>query len=112
MSRIILAQVEAGPEHVTPGEVLDLGVNPVTGATPGDPVPTTRVDERLHHAFARFPDARVHLYGKAERPGRKVGHVTVRSGPDEQPDAVRARARLTADYLATGVWPDGWDPHA
>ena len=35
------------------------------------------IDERLHHLFARFPDVKVHLYGKAERPARKVGHVTV-----------------------------------
>ena len=35
------------------------------------------LDERVHHLFARFPDVRVHLYGKAERPARKVGHVTV-----------------------------------
>ena len=34
-------------------------------------------DERLHHLFARFPDVKVHLYGKAERAARKVGHVTV-----------------------------------
>ena len=40
--------------------------------------PTMSVDERLHHLFARMPDAKVHLYGKAERPGRKLGHVNVR----------------------------------
>lgn len=74
----------------------------------GDPVPDLGVDERVHHAFARFPTARVHLYGKAERPGRKIGHVTVR-GDDLA--GVRRRARLTADYLSTGVWADGWDPH-
>src|SRR6185312_9161972 len=28
------------------------------------------VDERVHHLFARFPDVKVHLYGKAERPAR------------------------------------------
>ena len=39
--------------------------------------PTMAVDERVHHLFARFPDVRMHLYGKAERPARKVGHVTV-----------------------------------
>ena len=40
-------------------------------------VPRMSVDERLHHLFARMPDARVHLYGKAEaRPGRKMGHLT------------------------------------
>src|SRR6201997_5400908 len=37
--------------------------------------PVMSVDERLHHLFARMPDARVHLYGKAERPGRKIGHI-------------------------------------
>ena len=44
------------------------------------------VDERLHHLFARMPDARVHLYGKAERPGRKLGHINFvgdRVGPAE-----------------------------
>ncbi len=35
------------------------------------------MDERLHHLFGRIPDAKVHLYGKEERPGRKIGHVNV-----------------------------------
>ena len=30
------------------------------------------------------PDAHLHVYGKALRPGRKVGHVTVRAGSPEQ----------------------------
>jgi 5-(carboxyamino)imidazole ribonucleotide synthase len=71
-------------------------------------VPRMSVDERLHHVFARFPDARVHLYGKAERPGRKLGHVTLLGSDLAQ---VRPRARLAAAWLSTGVWPDGWDPH-
>ena len=75
----------------------------------GDPAPAMRLDERAHHTFARFPDARMHLYGKGERPGRKIGHVTM-TGTD--PDDLRRRARLAADHLATGVWSDGWDPHA
>ena len=75
----------------------------------GDPPPAMGLDERLHHTFARFPDARVHLYGKGERPGRKIGHVTVRG---DDLEAVRARARLAADHLSTGVWTDGWDPHS
>ena len=37
--------------------------------------PAMTLDERLHHLFARMPDARVHLYGKDERPGRKIGHI-------------------------------------
>ncbi|WP_433799716.1 5-(carboxyamino)imidazole ribonucleotide synthase [Actinomycetospora sp. CA-084318] len=74
----------------------------------GDPVPTTGPDERLHHTLARFPEARVHLYGKGERPGRKLGHVTI-TGDDMA--EVRRRARLAADHLATGVWTDGWSAH-
>jgi 5-(carboxyamino)imidazole ribonucleotide synthase len=50
----------------------------------------------------------VHYYGKEERPGRKIGHVTV-LGTDMA--VVRQRARLAADWLSTGVWPDGYDIH-
>jgi 5-(carboxyamino)imidazole ribonucleotide synthase len=65
-------------------------------------------DERLHHLFARFPDVKVHLYGKAERPARKVGHVTVLG---EDMAQVRGRAALAAGWLSTGEWPDGWSVH-
>ncbi|TQM82766.1 5-(carboxyamino)imidazole ribonucleotide synthase [Saccharothrix saharensis] len=65
-------------------------------------------DERLHHLFARFPDAHVHLYGKAERPGRKIGHVTLFG---ERMDEVRRRAGLAAHWLSDGVWLDGYDIH-
>ncbi|MEU4742721.1 5-(carboxyamino)imidazole ribonucleotide synthase [Actinosynnema sp. NPDC023658] len=65
-------------------------------------------DERLHHLFARFPDAHVHLYGKTERPGRKIGHVTLLG---ERMDDVRQRARLAAHWLSDGVWLDGYDIH-
>jgi 5-(carboxyamino)imidazole ribonucleotide synthase len=65
-------------------------------------------DERLHHLFARFPDAHVHLYGKAERPGRKIGHVTLLG---ERMDDVRERAGLAAHWLSDGVWLDGYDIH-
>ena len=66
------------------------------------------VDERVHHLFARFPDVKIHLYGKAERPARKVGHVTA-LGDDL--DEVRARAVLAAEWLSTAVWADGWSPY-
>jgi 5-(carboxyamino)imidazole ribonucleotide synthase len=72
------------------------------------------VDERLHHLFARMPDARVHLYGKQERPGRKVGHINfVGSGPADQKSVgkLRERADLAAHWLSHGQWTDGWDPH-
>jgi 5-(carboxyamino)imidazole ribonucleotide synthase len=70
--------------------------------------PAMSTDERLHHLFARFPDAKVHLYGKAERPDRKVGHVTF-LGDDMA--TVRARAALAAAWLSTATWSDGWSEH-
>ncbi|HSS26164.1 MAG TPA: 5-(carboxyamino)imidazole ribonucleotide synthase [Mycobacterium sp.] len=76
--------------------------------------PAMTVDERLHHLFARMPDARVHLYGKAERPGRKVGHINfLGAGPAdlENTAKLRERAELAAHWLSHGQWTDGWDPH-
>lgn len=48
------------------------------------------------HIMARDPGAKVHVYGKGVRPGRKIGHVNV-SGADLG-DA-RERAGHAADYL-------------
>ncbi|WP_024877793.1 5-(carboxyamino)imidazole ribonucleotide synthase [Saccharomonospora piscinae] len=70
--------------------------------------PAMRPDERLHHLFARFPDVRVHLYGKGERPGRKLGHVNV-LGPIT--DETRQRARLAAHWLSHAEWTDGHPVH-
>ncbi|BDB40854.1 N5-carboxyaminoimidazole ribonucleotide synthase [Mycobacterium kiyosense] len=73
--------------------------------------PRMSVDERLHHLFARMPDVRVHLYGKAERPGRKVGHVNLLSTGAEGLTELRRRAELAAHWLSHAQWTDGWDPH-
>ena len=43
------------------------------------------------------PGAHVHLYDKAPRPGRKLGHVTVR-GPDA--DSLTSRLALLEERLA------------
>jgi 5-(carboxyamino)imidazole ribonucleotide synthase len=67
----------------------------VLGGEPGG----ISIDERLHHLFASDPGARVHLYGKQVRPGRKIGHVTV-LGDDMT--AVRARAARAARWLQEG----------
>ena len=64
------------------------------------------MDERLHHLFGRIPDAQVHLYGKQERPGRKIGHVNI-LGND--PGPVRERAERAAHWLSHAEWSDGWD---
>lgn len=69
--------------------------------------PAMSFDERVHHLFARFPDVRVHLYGKGERPGRKLGHVNV-LGPIGE---TRQRAKLAAHWLSHAEWLDGYSAH-
>ncbi|HUL98517.1 MAG TPA: ATP-grasp domain-containing protein, partial [Mycobacterium sp.] len=78
--------------------------------------PAMTMDERLHHLYARMPDARVHLYGKAERPGRKIGHVNMlgrhlSSDSEEDVAALRERAERAAHWLSHAEWTDGWDAH-
>jgi 5-(carboxyamino)imidazole ribonucleotide synthase len=68
----------------------------VLGGRPGG----ISIDERLHHLFASDPGAKVHLYGKQIRPGRKIGHVTTLG---EDMDEVRARAARAARWLQEGV---------
>ncbi|PZE36188.1 5-(carboxyamino)imidazole ribonucleotide synthase [Curtobacterium sp. MCPF17_031] len=46
---------------------------------------------RYPAALAAFPEAKYHFYGKAPRPGRKIGHVTV-TGDDVDDVVYRARA--------------------
>ena len=56
--------------------------------------------------FARLPDVKVHLYGKAERPGRKIGHVTaLGDGPGRR--AARGPRAAARWLCATATWlPD------
>jgi 5-(carboxyamino)imidazole ribonucleotide synthase len=66
---------------------------------------------RFVHVMAADPGVKVHLYGKAVRPGRKVGHVTVVSDSDSDTVGdLRDRAWRAASYLSSGVEqgpPDG-----
>ena len=50
----------------------------------------------LRHVLARDPRIKVHIYGKAARPGRKLGHVTAWGNDLDQ---VLERARHAAQYL-------------
>lgn len=75
--------------------------------------PAMGVDERLHHLFARMPDAKVHLYGKGERFGRKLGHVNI-VGDRADPEGVavlRERASRAAHWLSHAEWTDDWNEH-
>ena len=79
--------------------------------------PAMSMDERLHHLFARLPEAKVHLYGKGERRGRKIGHVNILGAADGSLDDdayvadVRERAARAAHWLSHAEWTDGWSEH-
>ena len=53
----------------------------------------------FRHIMARDPNIKVHLYGKEDRAGRKIGHVNLIG---ENIEDVKQRAWHAADYL-TGV---------
>lgn len=74
--------------------------------------PSMSMDERLHHLFARMPEAKVHMYGKGERPDRKIGHVNIVGLAGETITDVRERAERAAHWMSHAEWTDGWDPHA
>ena len=59
--------------------------------------------DRYIHVMAADPAVKVHFYGKGVRAGRKIGHVTILGGPDDDLDAVRDRARRAASYLRWGT---------
>jgi 5-(carboxyamino)imidazole ribonucleotide synthase len=68
-------------------------VNVLGGADPD-------LHSRLVHVMAADPGVKVHLYGKAVRPGRKVGHVTV-AGKDVA--RLHERGWRAANYLSHGT---------
>ena len=53
--------------------------------------------ENFSDTMHRFPEAKIHTYGKTPRPGRKMGHVTV-VGDDLE--TVRSRALLAAAVIS------------
>ncbi|MCK7637682.1 5-(carboxyamino)imidazole ribonucleotide synthase [Corynebacterium sp. CCM 9187] len=99
--------------------VLDLPLGspePVGGTTVmanvlgADTDPDQSLHDRMIEVWNRFPDAKIHLYGKDWRPGRKIGHVNLTSDPGlggGVPE-LRRRARLAAHYLVHATWADGW----
>lgn len=66
-------------------------VNVLGGPVGGD------IPSRYPDAMAVHPGVKMHAYGKASRPGRKVGHVTA-VGDDRE--TVLAAARDAAEYFA------------
>jgi 5-(carboxyamino)imidazole ribonucleotide synthase len=88
--RAVLDLPLGSPEAAAPHAVM---VNILGGDDPD-------LYSRLMHVMAADPGVKVHLYGKAVRPGRKVGHVTA-VGHDICD--LRDRAGRAAAYLSSGV---------
>lgn len=74
----------------SPSASWSVMVNILGGPGEGD------LDSRFAAAMAEHPGAKVHTYGKAPRPGRKVGHVNA-SGDDL--DDVTYTARAAASFF-------------
>ena len=69
-------------------------------------------NEDLHsavpHALGAFPEAKLHLYGKGVRAGRKLGHVNVVAPtPEDLPHAVEAAEAAVARLRDGGSVPAG-----
>ncbi|AYD90276.1 ATP-grasp domain-containing protein [Actinomyces sp. 2119] len=56
-------------------------------------------EDALARALALEPRARIHLYGKSWRPGRKLGHVNLTVAPTETPQDALERAREVVAVL-------------
>src|SRR5690606_41251283 len=109
----------AGPLHSEDGlmsqfqphvrAALDLALGDTTATAPWTVMANVlgstlaELTDALLAVLAAFPDAKVNLYGKGVRPGRKLGHVNV-SGDDL--DEVRRRAVAAAAVLR-GEDPEG-----
>ncbi len=74
----------------TPKGPWTVMVNILGGPADGD------MDARFAAAMHEHPDAKIHTYGKAPRPGRKVGHVNVAG---EELDEVVYAARAAAAHF-------------
>lgn len=75
----------------SPRAAWSVMVNILGGPTEGE------LGDRFAAAMAEHPSAKIHTYGKAPRPGRKVGHVNV-SG-DDLDDAVYVARAAAAHFL-------------
>lgn len=67
-----------------------------------DSEPDMSLAQRIREVLQRFPEAKIHLYGKSYRAGRKLGHVNL-SGTDLE--KTRADARAAAHFLVEARWP-------
>lgn len=69
----------------------------------GDEDPDTPMAQRVVEVMRKYPQAKVHLYGKDHRPGRKMGHVNVCAASVDEALAV---AEDAAHYIINATWKD------
>ncbi|MBN9644498.1 5-(carboxyamino)imidazole ribonucleotide synthase [Corynebacterium mendelii] len=72
-----------------------------------DTDPEMGIKARVREVWKRFPEAKIHLYGKDWRPGRKLGHVTI-AASDRSPKKLLADTRCAAGFLMHARWEDGY----
>lgn len=63
--------------------------------------PQMPMEQRVIEVMRRYPEAKVHLYGKSWRPGRKMGHVNV-TGYDAT--STLASAQHAAHFIVHANW--------
>lgn len=63
--------------------------------------PELSLSDRMAEVWTKFPEAKIHLYGKTWRPGRKLGHVNV-CGDDVE--TVKADALSAAHFIVYAKW--------
>lgn len=67
----------------------------------GDTDPEMPMATRMVEVWRKYPDAKIHLYGKGHRPGRKIGHVNMVGSDLEK---TRTEALACAYFLVNARW--------
>lgn len=68
--------------------------------------PDMPMAQRFAEVWRRFPEVKIHWYGKGWRAGRKLGHVNV-CGNDASPEGIaktREIARQAASFIVNAQW--------
>ncbi|TQE44257.1 5-(carboxyamino)imidazole ribonucleotide synthase [Corynebacterium phoceense] len=97
--------------------VLDLPLGDPSASAPitvmanvlgADEDPAMPMVDRVVEVARRFPNAKIHLYGKGHRPGRKIGHVNLTGNAADAATvaATRRDAKLAAYFLVHAEWAD------
>lgn len=66
-----------------------------------DTDPEMPMATRMVEVWRKYPDAKIHLYGKGHRPGRKIGHVNMVGSDLEK---TRTEALACAYFLVNARW--------